>query len=67
MDKDGPEASSSARLGQGGIGMRKTGLVAVMALLTLATAACAPLVVGGAAAVVADEAIEQEKGGDGLF
>ena len=33
----------------------------------LATAACAPLVLGGAAAVVADEAIEQEKGGDGLF
>jgi len=25
------------------------------------------LVIGGAAAVVADEAIEQDKGGDGLF
>ena len=29
--------------------------------------ACAPLVIGGAAAVVADEAIEQDRGGDGLF
>lgn len=47
--------------------MRKTGLAVVMALVALATTACAPLVVGGAAVVVADEAIEQEKGGDGLF
>ena len=33
----------------------------------LAVSACAPLIVGGAAAVVADEAIEQDQGGDGLF
>jgi hypothetical protein len=36
-------------------------------LVLLLGAGCAPLVVGGAVAVVADEAIEQEKGGDGLF
>lgn len=40
-------------------------LAAVLALATLT--ACAPLLVGGAAAVVADEAIEQDQGGDGLF
>lgn len=34
---------------------------------TLALGACAPLVIGGAVAAVADEAIEQDKGGDGLF
>ena len=47
--------------------MRKTGFAGLAALLVLAVSACAPLVVGGAAAVVADEAVEQEKGGDGLF
>jgi predicted small lipoprotein YifL len=41
---------------------------ALAALLTLATlSACAPLLIGGGAAVVADEAIEQDQGGDGLF
>jgi hypothetical protein len=39
------------------------GLVTAM----LAVSACAPLVVGGAVAVVADEAVEQDQGGDGLF
>jgi hypothetical protein len=47
--------------------MRKTGLVVLATLLALATAGCAPLVIGGATAVVADEVIEQENGGDGLF
>ncbi|MDP3263065.1 MAG: hypothetical protein U1E06_08205 [Tabrizicola sp.] len=48
--------------------MPKTNLTLVAAVLGLALmSACAPLVVGGAAAVVADEAIEQDKGGDGLF
>lgn len=42
-----------------------TGLGLLLALLALA--GCAPLVVGGAVAVVADEVIEQEQGGDGLF
>ena len=41
---------------------------ALAALLTLATlSACAPLLIGGAGAIVVDEAVEQEKGGDGLF
>ena len=47
--------------------MRNTGLMLMAALLMLTLAGCAPLVVGGAAAVVADEVIEQDKGGDGLF
>ncbi len=47
--------------------MQKTGLMVLVTLLALTTAGCAPLVVGGAAAVVADEVIEQDQGGDGLF
>lgn len=47
--------------------MRKTGFALIAMLLILGTSACAPLVIGGAAAVVADEAIEQDQGGDGLF
>ena len=45
--------------------MRPTLLAALLALTTLP--ACAPLVIGGAGAIVADEVIEQEQGGDGLF
>lgn len=41
---------------------------ALATLLTLATlSACAPLLVGGAGAIVVDEAIKQDQGGDGLF
>jgi len=41
---------------------------ALATLLTLAAlTACAPLLVGGAGAIVVDEALEQEQGGDGLF
>ena len=47
--------------------MRKTACGMILALAALAMSACAPLVVGGAVAVVADEVIEQENGGDGLF
>jgi hypothetical protein len=47
--------------------MRKTGLTLVLLLAALSATGCAPLVIGGAAAVVADQAVEQEKGGDGLF
>ena len=47
--------------------MHNTGLMLMAALLFLTLTACAPLVVGGAAAVVADEVVEQDKGGDGLF
>jgi len=36
-------------------------------VITATLSACAPLIVGGAAAIVADEAIEQNEGGDGLF
>lgn len=45
--------------------MRLPFLATLLALTTLT--ACAPLVVGGAGAIVADEVIEQEQGGDGLF
>lgn len=47
--------------------MRKTGLMLLATLLALTTSGCAPLLIGGAGAVVADEVIEQDKGGDGLF
>ncbi len=47
--------------------MTKTGLTLVLVLAVLSTAGCAPLLIGGAGAVVADEVIEQDKGGDGLF
>lgn len=47
--------------------MRKSGAVILAMVLALMVAGCAPLIVGGAAAVVADEVVEQDKGGDGLF
>lgn len=47
--------------------MRNTGLMLMAALLILTMAGCAPLIIGGAGAVVADEVIEQDQGGDGLF
>jgi hypothetical protein len=56
-----------AGIGQGEKVMRKTGFVVLMTLLALTTAGCAPLLIGGAGAVVADEVVEQDKGGDGLF
>jgi hypothetical protein len=40
-------------------------LVVLMAALLIS--GCAPLLIGGAGAVVADEVVEQDKGGDGLF
>lgn len=41
---------------------------AVLALVTVAAlSGCAPLLIGGGAAVVADQAVEKEEGGDGLF
>ena len=52
---------------QGEARMQKTGWMLMAALLMLTMAGCAPLIIGGAAAVVADEAVEQDKGGDGLF
>ena len=47
--------------------MQKTGWMLMAALLMLTLAGCAPLIIGGAGAVVADEVVEQDKGGDGLF
>ena len=48
--------------------MMQKKLWAALALATLvATSGCAPLLIGGAGAVVADKAVEKEKGGDGLF
>ncbi len=48
--------------------MQTTSWRALAALITIAAlSACAPLLIGGGAAVVADEAIEQDQGGDGLF
>lgn len=38
-----------------------------LALSMTALSGCAPLVVGAAGAVVVDEVMEQESGGDGLF
>jgi hypothetical protein len=48
--------------------MQTTTWKALAALITIATlSACAPLLIGGGAAVVADEVVEQDQGGDGLF
>jgi hypothetical protein len=47
--------------------MMRRGTLVLALLSSLAVPACAPLMVGGAVAVVADEVVEQEKGGDGLF
>ncbi len=41
-------------------------ILAVVVLMA-GVSGCAPLIVGAAGAVVADEAIEQDRGGDGLF
>jgi hypothetical protein len=48
--------------------MRLTLWKALVALsIVTALPACAPLLIGGGAAVVADEVVEQDQGGDGLF
>jgi hypothetical protein len=47
--------------------MHKTSIRLGLLIALLAGPACAPLVVGGAVAVVADEVVEQDQGGDGLF
>lgn len=45
--------------------MRITRIAMLLGLLTLP--ACAPLVIAGAGAVVADAVVEENQGGDGLF
>ncbi|MCU0829327.1 MAG: hypothetical protein MUE52_18560 [Tabrizicola sp.] len=47
--------------------MRKARVTTAGLAVLLILSGCAPLVVGGAVAVVADEAVEQDQGGDGLF
>ncbi len=47
--------------------MRKSGMALVVLMAALLVSGCAPLLIGGAGAVVADEVVEQDKGGDGLF
>lgn len=47
--------------------MRKSGMALVVLMAALLISGCAPLLIGGAGAVVADEVVEQDKGGDGLF
>ena len=44
--------------------MRKTGLMLILLGAVLSAAGCAPLLIGGAGAVVADEVIEQDQGGE---
>ena len=45
---------------------RSLGLVALL-LATGLLSACAPLLIGGGGAIVADEVAEDQNGGDGLF
>lgn len=47
--------------------MHKRILTILVVVTFAALSGCAPLLIGGGAAVVADEAIEQDQGGDGLF
>lgn len=47
--------------------MHRKFLVFVALITLVATSACAPLLIGGGAAIVADQAVEKDKGGDGLF
>jgi hypothetical protein len=47
--------------------MRKTGILLLLLGAVLSATGCAPLLIGGAGVVVADEVIEQDQGGDGLF
>ena len=47
--------------------MRKKIFVALGLVTAMVISGCAPLLIGGGAAVVADEVIEQDQGGDGLF
>lgn len=47
--------------------MQKKVLGIVVLIALVAMSGCAPLLIGGGAAVVADQAAEKENGGDGLF
>ncbi|HQU68448.1 MAG TPA: hypothetical protein PLI43_09640 [Albidovulum sp.] len=41
-------------------------MISVLVFATMVSA-CGPLIVGAGGAVIADKAVEDEKGGDGLF
>lgn len=47
--------------------MRQGIVVISVILLATMVSGCAPLVVGAGGAVIADAAVEDQKGGDGLF
>lgn len=47
--------------------MPKRILMVSALLLSMLASGCGPLVVGAGGAVIADKAVEDEKGGDGLF
>jgi hypothetical protein len=48
--------------------MHNTLRLLLLAMLTFSTlSSCGPLLVGGGAAVIADQVAEDENGGDGLF
>jgi hypothetical protein len=47
--------------------MKRVSMLLVIGLAGSFVSGCAALVVGGAGAVIVDEAMEQQNGGDGLF
>lgn len=47
--------------------MNRLFLMLSAVLLSVAVSGCGPLIVGAGGAVIADQAVEDEKGGDGLF
>ncbi len=47
--------------------MRKLLILLSLTAISAAVSGCVPLALGAAGAVVADEAVEDRQGGDGLF
>lgn len=47
--------------------MNRIWILAGLALAAALMSGCGPLVVGAGGAVIADQAVEDERGGDGLF
>lgn len=43
------------------------GLIVALVLASSTLSGCAPLIIGAAGVVIADEALERKRGGDGLF
>ena len=61
-DKEAGDPANRNRR-KGGYDMQK----AIWLVLVLAISGCVPVAIGATAAVVADQEIEKDKGGDGLF